>query len=805
MTYSEALQYVAQYYQKDASYVEMILNDQGFPPGDAKAVLGLLPDSYELYTSSDGTILGYNSKATSPFTPGGALVAQEINSNAGGTVRNASMTVPMQTQLSTTGKMEFTSGIGYRASTGTTVMGVANTVSAAVGAVGWGIKLGKWIDSTLYNANPDFWDRNGMGSINPDTWGTLTMDYDDDPVRKWAFNTIFEIAPDTEETTPYIDEDVAASVTQWLAQNGAFSSGGGEVSENTTTLDPSPVTLPFNYNPGVSEISWRFHYNTNVYNGKVMASDPVDMAIFISGTSVRCILASTSPFTYGSSSLTTNSTATTYEGQTIYYGELQNSYYYAAELDYITGLYNATSLQTGQINSRIIGIIMEVDGESSSPLEGVTDQPGATLPQITPDMTLDEIKDALQQTYPELWEDAIETETVQPDGTVRRRTFIPTTIPEGVDDPKTDTQPTDETQPQTKPGFDPEDDDDILEKIKELLVPQPDPQPQPDGTAQPADPDPPDTGTGETPPAISPTGSASSLWAVYNPTQAQLNSFGAWLWSSDFVEQIKKLFSDPMQAIIGISKVYATPITGAAQNIKVGYLDSGVSSAVVTNQYTTIDCGTVRLAEYFGNVFDYAPFTQVSLFLPFIGIVELDVAEVMRASINVTYHVDVISGACLAEVSVIRDSAGGVLYTYSGNAAVQYPFSAGSYASMVAGTLSIAAGIAGTVISGGAMAPALLGAAGAVGRLHTNVQHSGSFSGNAGAMGGKIPYLIIKRPQTKTAVTFPGIDGYPTNYSTTVGSCTGYIKCENCHVDGIPATFEELEQIESMLKDGVIV
>ncbi len=786
MTYSEALEYVAQWYQTDSAHVESVLNAQGISPGDTEAVLGLLPDSYEVYTSSDGTILGYNSKAASPFTPGGALTAQQINSNAGGTVRNASMSVPMQSQISsTTGKMEFTSGIGYRASTGTTVMGVANTVTAAVGAVGWGVKLGKWVDSALYNANPDFWDRNGMGSINPETWGSLTMDYDDDPVRKWMFNTVFEVVPETEETIPYIDEDVAAAVTQWLAQNGAFNTGEGKTATSDLVSDP----VPFSTDPvkGVLQNGTVWETLNPPPGGVVIVHWPVSGAL----NRFQSCGASGSPFSgYGHTY--------TYNGKTVYYSiGTQNS---IRQYDHFTVDTITTAITKEMAWTCIYGDITE-----SSPLDGVTDQPDATLPQITPDMTLEEIKDELQRVYPELWNDAITTETVQKDGTVKQRTLIPTTIPEGVTDPKEDTQPTDETQPQTKPGFDPEDDDDVLQKIKELLVPQPEPQPQPDGSAPPADPDPPDTGTGETPPAITPTGSASSLWAVYNPTQAQLDAFGAWLWSSNFVEQIKKLFSDPMQAIIGISKVYATPSTGAAQNIKVGYLDSGVSSAVVTNQYTTIDCGTVRLAEYFGNVFDYAPFTQVSLFLPFIGIVELDVAEVMRGSVSVTYHVDVISGACLAEVSVIRDSAGGVLYTYSGNAAVQYPFSSGSYASMVAGTLSIAAGIAGAVASGGAMAPALLGAAGAVGHLHTNVQHSGSFSGNAGAMGGKIPYLIIKRPQTKTAVTFPGIDGYPTNYSTTVGACTGYIKCENCHVDGIPATFEELEQIETMLKDGVIV
>jgi hypothetical protein len=201
-----------------------------------------------------------------------------------------------------------------------------------------------------------------------------------------------------------------------------------------------------------------------------------------------------------------------------------------------------------------------------------------------------------------------------------------------------------------------------------------------------------------------PVGNASSLWAVYHPSQAQLNAFGAWLWSSDFVEQIKRLFNDPMQAIIGVHKVFAPIPTGGSQNIKCGYLDSGVSSPIVTNQYTEVNCGSVSLPEYYGNVFDYDPHTKVSIYLPFIGVVPLKVSEVMRATISVTYGVDVITGACLAKVSVSRDGGGGILYSYGGSCACHYPISSGSYAGIISGIVTSAIGIAGGVATGNPLA-----------------------------------------------------------------------------------------------------
>ena len=166
---------------------------------------------------------------------------------------------------------------------------------------------------------------------------------------------------------------------------------------------------------------------------------------------------------------------------------------------------------------------------------------------------------------------------------------------------------------------------------------------------------PPKTGTGTSPEPVIPLGKASSLWAIYNPTQSEIDSFGAWMWSDNPIEQIRKLFSDPMQAIIGVHKVFAPPIIAGRRNIKVGYLDSGVSSNYVGNQYSEVDCGSVSLGEFFGNVLDYHPFTSVNLYLPFVGVVKLDTADVMRSTISVKYGVDVLTGDCLAKVSVERE------------------------------------------------------------------------------------------------------------------------------------------------------
>lgn len=414
-----------------------------------------------------------------------------------------------------------------------------------------------------------------------------------------------------------------------------------------------------------------------------------------------------------------------------------------------------------------------------------------TQSPVTYNDDLDDVLQALKNAYPDLFNDSVYEDIMQPDGTVERITYLPVPMPNMDENGNPITDMTPNIDPQTNPEVNPENrTSPYLQTLTDTVT---------------TTPTTPDTGGGQASPIVTPTGAGSSLWAIYNPTQLELNSFGAWLWSSSFVEQIKKLFNDPMQAIIGVHKVFATPSTGSSANIKCGYIDSEISAKTVTNQYSSVNCGSVNLNEYFGNVFDYDPYTKVEMFLPFIGIVPLDIDYIMRSKINVKYTVDVLSGACIANIKVTRDGYGSVLFTYGGSAIVTYPISSGSYMGMISGALSLIAGVAGTVASGGVLAPAMIGAASGIGRMKTEVQHSGQFSGACGAMGGKKPYLIISRPQIRMANNVNQFEGIPSNTNVQLSECTGYTKVKEVHLS-IPGAYDsELQEIEQLLKEGVII
>ena len=85
------------------------------------------------------------------------------------------------------------------------------------------------------------------------------------------------------------------------------------------------------------------------------------------------------------------------------------------------------------------------------------------------------------------------------------------------------------------------------------------------------------------------------------------------------------------------------------------------------------------------------------------------------------------------------------------------------------------------------------------------MKKSGTFSGAAGAMGSKKPYLIISRPQTAMPSTYKNLKGQPTSKYIKLSNCSGFVKVDAVHVRNTTATDAEVLKIEALLKEGVEV
>lgn len=446
-------------------------------------------------------------------------------------------------------------------------------------------------------------------------------------------------------------------------------------------------------------------------------------------------------------------------------------------------------------------------GNANGSFENENTQPNAKLPSAG---------ETIPQTYP-TW-----TPYTLPDGETKVYPLeLPEINPDGNQETAQDPEPLPEDspallewllnnfpQPQPNPNPYPE----------PVVNPDPDPQPEPDPITPPEDPttDPNPANPNPEPtdpfPAIVPTMPdtvpANAMFTVYKPTIAQLNSFGGWLWSNNILEMIKKIWQNPLDGIIAFMKVYADPTTSGTDTIKVGILDSEVTSAVVSGQFVTVECGSVNINEKFYNATDYSPFVGLHLYLPFIGIVELDIDEFMKGEIKITYHIDIYTGTCLAEVKAKRTpdmTDYTIVYTFSGNASQQLPLTSAEFS----GALTSLVGVVGgglAIASGGGLGIV----AGATGIAHSvthemvHLAHSGSLSANAGIMGSRTPFLILTRRRSYDANGYNQLYGYPTNKTVFLNNCQGFVKVKDIQLQ-TGATDEENNEIKALLSGGVII
>lgn len=296
---------------------------------------------------------------------------------------------------------------------------------------------------------------------------------------------------------------------------------------------------------------------------------------------------------------------------------------------------------------------------------------------------------------------------------------------------------------------------------------------------------------------------SSGFVKLYNPSAAELLSLRNYMYSSSFIDNVKKLLSNPIEYIINLALVASTPETVGTENIGVGGIDTGVSAPTI-NQYKQIDCGSINIEECYGGFMDYSPMTEVSIYLPFIGTHHLDVSYVMHSTLNLKYAIDFLTGDCIAKLTVQNNHRlDAQVYFYNGNCSCNIPLTSvdygAKYISMLQGGLgAITSATTGNIT--GALNSMM-----EVGLSKPNYNKSGNLGRNAGFLANYTPFILIERPQQSKPSTFKNLVGYKSNIGGVVSDFGGYSEFEYVKLDGIQATDAELDEIKQLLADGVYV
>ena len=256
------------------------------------------------------------------------------------------------------------------------------------------------------------------------------------------------------------------------------------------------------------------------------------------------------------------------------------------------------------------------------------------------------------------------------------------------------------------------------------------------------------------------------------------------------------------------------------------------------------DCGSVDIDPFYNDFRDYAPYTQLELYLPLCGNVDLDPAYFMGHSVSITYYYDYNTMSCSA--CIYRD--GITLYkVVNGSIGAEIPLTSmrmGDYqnaihaleqaqkqneirmaSAMVSMGISAAGLLAAPATGGTSLGLTALGLSGiktgietvnAVEDINYNIEHKqptptqtgASEAQNAFCVGSMYPYLFIKRAKTLEsfdAEIYGHTVGYACNINAHIGDMSGYTVATNIDTSGINATVEEINAIKQAFSKGVYI
>lgn len=211
---------------------------------------------------------------------------------------------------------------------------------------------------------------------------------------------------------------------------------------------------------------------------------------------------------------------------------------------------------------------------------------------------------------------------------------------------------------------------------------------------------------------------------------------------------------------------------------------------------------------------------NVYLYLPFVGMVSLNVDEIINdTALSIKWSITPADGQVAYEVL----AGGKVIGTYGGNCKIEIPIGINQRASLGEIATTLFKGVEKTVTAGVRSATSVAPSRKAEGLTESifsgiDTAYStidtalSSTPSSIGGMGGGAGYLLdrqykcftVAHPTAVEPSTMRQTMGVPTMKPLQLSSCTGFCQCANAHID-IPGTSSERDAIDYYLNSGFYI
>ena len=313
----------------------------------------------------------------------------------------------------------------------------------------------------------------------------------------------------------------------------------------------------------------------------------------------------------------------------------------------------------------------------------------------------------------------------------------------------------------------------------------------------------------------------TTYYAMY---AQQLEDFSKDLFGSGWFQQADFQINGVQDSIMSCHwlPIDMQKISGSSEDIAIGGCDMPHAKGKnITSRVLSMGSGLISIdfasSGGFGSSMTYlemSPYATGVIYLPFVGLVPLDVDIVAdKKHIEIGGKVDILTGDVVYKIIYQGTDA---TSTYSGNCATKIPVSGASYdgVGIATGAMTAIGGavaVVATVASGGSAAMIAGGAAAAVGgsvnlqlkqsEIHTQV--NGNNSSALGVELGVNPYIMViqNRPIESNLLSYQAEQGMPYFKTATIGNLSGYVQCSGASVN-IPGDGGEQETVNSYLNNG---
>lgn len=336
-----------------------------------------------------------------------------------------------------------------------------------------------------------------------------------------------------------------------------------------------------------------------------------------------------------------------------------------------------------------------------------------------------------------------------------------------------------------------------------------------------------------------PPGNATGLYTLYALTQDHVSRLGAKLWAtlnngaSDFWSNLvfaQNVFAetgsldirDVLDFIVSL-RIYPIALdqlqgwyNSGAPSIRIGSgrvaldLSSGVPNTGIMGRYTVaLSGGAVYVPAHYGDFRDIDG-VSTTVYIPYIGNININTAEVVGCTLNLSYLLDLTSGNITAYLLVLSNDGYYPIGIYHGTIGADIPLNASQGNGVFLRSIARATtGATSLVASGGDPVSMIRTAGGMVGDLAGGGQTPNTLNAGATNFSGfaapQVAYLQIRRRKyAYTARNFPAAEmGRRTYGVKTLGTLSGFTVCDAVDVSGIPAPADIQTDIKNALESGV--